>query len=506
VQNHITSAKLYNHCLCPHRVWRDEHSDLEEKDSENEFLQLLWEKGTQFEQKTIAELGDFLNLSHGELDERNKKTMEAIKASVKMIYQGVIKFDNLLGIPDVLELQANGTYVPIEIKAGRGLDADDDFEVGKPKEKYAMQLAVYIEILVGLNLMKEKIAYVYDIEGNKVMYDLNRSLNTKTKETFWDRYLKRKQEVLSLINNFIKTKPAIGSSCKMCHWLTSCKEECIKNDDLSRIFYLGRVDRDKITEDLHIESMKELAEQNVDEILLLKNQKKKQGDKQFLFGIGEKDFTKYIRRAKLYQTNTDKPVILENFVFPDKKYELFFDIEDDPTQDIVYLHGILERVNGKLKYIPFVAKDNSLEAERLAWVEFWNYIKTLPLDNYVVYYYSSHESSIYQRLFNKHPGVIDISLLEQFFNKENGAAVDLYYDIIFSKTEWPLYSYSVKSIAQFLGFKWRDKNPSGAASIEWYNNWLNNKDSKKLQRILDYNEDDCRATLFLKDKLVSYLR
>jgi predicted RecB family nuclease len=48
-----------------------------------------------------------------------------------------------------------------------------------------------------------------------------------------------------------------------------------------------------------------------------------------------------------------------------------------------------------------------------------------------------------------------------------------------------------RKLAKFLKFKWRD--PSGAASIEWFDQWVKTQDAKVKQRILDYNEDDCAA-------------
>ncbi len=41
--------------------------------------------------------------------------------------------------------------------------------------------------------------------------------------------------------------------------------------------------------------------------------------------------------------------------------------------------------------------------------------------------------------------------------------------------------------------------PSGAASIEWFDRWVKGRDPADRQRILDYNEDDCRATRVLLD-------
>jgi predicted RecB family nuclease len=52
-----------------------------------------------------------------------------------------------------------------------------------------------------------------------------------------------------------------------------------------------------------------------------------------------------------------------------------------------------------------------------------------------------------------------------------------------------------------LGFSWRDPHPSGAASVRWYHDYLARPDPARKQRILDYNEDDCRAMRVLLDAL-----
>ncbi len=47
----------------------------------------------------------------------------------------------------------------------------------------------------------------------------------------------------------------------------------------------------------------------------------------------------------------------------------------------------------------------------------------------------------------------------------------------------------------------RDTDPSGAASIEWFQRWSESNDPKIKQRILEYNEDDCLATRVILDKI-----
>ena len=89
--------------------------------------------------------------------------------------------------------------------------------------------------------------------------------------------------------------------------------------------------------------------------------------------------------------------------------------------------------------------------------------------------------------------------IESLFDRSR--AVDLYSDAVLPCTDWPTIDYSIKSIARYLGFSWRDKNPSGAESIEWYNSWAESRSESIKQRILDYNEDDCRAMRVLLDAL-----
>jgi hypothetical protein len=69
------------------------------------------------------------------------------------------------------------------------------------------------------------------------------------------------------------------------------------------------------------------------------------------------------------------------------------------------------------------------------------------------------------------------------------------------QTEGPL---GLKQLAASAGFQWRDVNPSGEASMLWYEVATRRDEPEAVtsrQRILDYNEDDCRATKSLRDWL-----
>ena len=406
-----------------------------------------------------------------------------------------------MGIPDLLEKMPDDTYMPIDIKSGMGFEGADEEkgDVGKPKKHYAVQLCLYNDCLKKLGYAAHNSGKVIDINGEEVEYDLIAQMGVKIKRTWWEFYEQIRQSVDLLMKNQEKNKPAMASStCKLCPWYNSCKKWCEETKDLTNVFFLGRSARDRINTDLSIEKVDAFLDIDVAEVMKQKEKEKKSGNKDFLYRIGKGNLQKSLDRARiLYQTK--EPVIYETIVLPEVRYELFFDIEDDPTQEFVYLHGVYERHESKERYIDFTATKLLAEAEKEIWQEFWKYIESLPQDDYAVYYYSHHEKTTYKKLQKRYPDVISMENVEKFF--ENPNVIDL-YKIILSKTDWPVGSYSLKALATYLGFKWRDETPSGVLSIQWFNDYLESNDKDILKRILEYNEDDCKATMILKDKLV----
>lgn len=80
-------------------------------------------------------------------------------------------------------------------------------------------------------------------------------------------------------------------------------------------------------------------------------------------------------------------------------------------------------------------------------------------------------------------------------------ALDLYSDVVRSGSEWPTSDFSIKSIAKFCEFKWRDVDPSGASSIEWFDQWAKTGEPVFKRRLLEYNEDDCVAMRVVLDRM-----
>lgn len=494
----ITATDLYSFIKCPHRVWRDAFDDQALKDPPNEFVQLLWEKGTAHEREIIAQQKgkvEILDLSGVSREQRFEKTLEAMRKKVPYIYQGYLEVDELVGKPDLLELQPNGEYIPIDIKSGMGSvggDAAEEDDEGRLKKDYVVQIGLYIDALIRLGFLKRNFGRILDSRGVLVDYDLNAPQGIKNPQTWWEFYLDVLGQVAALYDKRVQTEPALGGVCKMCEWYTNCKQACIRSNCTTLIPEVGRSRKEALRK--LATTVKDLSKIDMKAFALAKTSL---GIK----GIGDKTFEKMSRRATLLSSGQREPVLLSEFTLPDRPIEVFFDIEADPTQDIVYLHGAVERRKGRATgaFHSFVAKEVSQDEEKMAWAGFWTYIRALPKDEWVMYYYSKYERTQYRRLAGLYSDIANEQEVEWLFDPVRG--IDLYFDIVYKHTDWPTYNYSVKTLAQHLGFKWRDENPSGAASIQWFNDWCQSKDEKVLQRILDYNEDDCLAMVVLKDRL-----
>jgi predicted RecB family nuclease len=199
---------------------------------------------------------------------------------------------------------------------------------------------------------------------------------------------------------------------------------------------------------------------------------------------------------------------MTGLVLPNVPVELHVDMEED---GLIYLWGVRTEQRSKKTtttgYIPFVTFDNTPEAEAQVFAEFWRYLTdTIAAaeaehgpGKVKVYHYTAAEDRCMKHLARAHAGVDGVPTIdevEQFVNS------DIWYDlypVLAKDVIWPLYNHTLKSLAKYARFIWRDSDPSGAGSTVWYKNAcdLSLSDEEReawKQRLIDYNEDDVRAT------------
>ena len=222
------------------------------------------------------------------------------------------------------------------------------------------------------------------------------------------------------------------------------------------------------------------------------------GKKTVFPGIGADRLRLLQARAALLKGSLPKPYLREPVILDVFPLELFFDVEVDPLRGICYLHGFVERHNRTTvlsAYVSFFAEEPTPAAECDAFAAALDYLAAHA--DAAIYYYSKYERTIYRKLQQKYPDICTPEDVERLF--EPPRAIDLYGDVVLKATEWPTRDHSIKTLAKCLGFTWRDTHPSGAASVEWFDRWCRERNPEIRQRILDYNEDDCRATRVLLD-------
>ena len=484
----ITASILYALVQCPQRVALDAFGDPGERDEISPFVQLLWEKGTQFEHEVIKGLEQpFLDLSIEKDGDRERLTLDAMKRGEALICGGRVSAGDLLGEPDLLRKEIGG-YIPGDIKSGAGLEGVSEDSDGKPKLHYAVQLALYADVLERLGLSAGRRAFVWDIRGNEVPYDFTEPQGPRKPETLWDEYQAAVTDARAILAKQATPQAAYGGVCKLCHWYTHCLKGLAAADDLTLIPFLGRAMRDTMQPSLP--TIAALAECNPDGFI--------NGKKTVFAGIGPDRLRLFQARAALLKDDKPTPYLRAVVQLPVTSVELFFDTEVDPMRDIAYLHGIVERTGGdnaSERFVYFFAEDLSGEAEHAAFAAAYKYLSAEPEGT--IFHYSKYERTIYRKLQQKYPDVCSSDDIERLFAPPK--TIDLYTDVVLKATEWPTRDHSIKTLAHYLGFSWRDTHPSGAASIEWFDRWCRERDPATKQRILDYNEDDCRATRVLLD-------
>lgn len=458
-------------------------------------VKLLWDAGVQYEDKVIASIKNknsdksFIEISSDspDLAALALETNDAMKKGADYIYQGVLISGNRIGRPDLLiksrgkSIYGDHLYYPVDIKLAQ-IDGVWDSGDERLNIEQMWQLRFYGDLLEEIQGTRPAAGFIYKTKSRQLRVDL-----------FKLPY--KYEKALNQLNSFLlgdpqDAEPAISSNCKMCEWKKYCVKWAEDKNDISTLFYVGDAMKTGLNK-LEIYNIDDLAGQNPEELVKKVQTLKQKGF--FWSSLPDSLIHSIIKRAKV--TKTQKPVIYEEIKFPSNNIEIHFDIEGDPTQDFVYLHGLLLVEKGKEPvYHSFFAdkyEDEALITQKL--FDFLNKYKGVP-----VYHYADYEKTTLKRLIKKH-NLNDQGVFDMLFG-ENGSAIDL-YNIITEKTDWPLTSYSIKAICKYLGFKWDAKDASGSSSIVWLNDYLAGDNTMK-EKILQYNEDDCQATLFLKNKLI----
>ena len=231
----LTAQDLYNYTKCAHRVYLDAHGDPTEKSEVSSFVKLLWEMGLQ---KELEHLGTLVgtpieDLKPLSIEAAAKQTAKLLREGAPLIYQGVIRHDELLGRPDLLVRRDDAPsafgawhYEAIDIKAGRGWEMR---EGSKPKFKrhYALQVMFYRDILTRLQQYAPPQGKILNIDGEIESFD---------GADFESDYASALAEVQKLVAGRERSEPVLSSGCSQCEWYRRCRQWVETTHDPSGLF------------------------------------------------------------------------------------------------------------------------------------------------------------------------------------------------------------------------------------------------------------------------------
>lgn len=487
----LTDQLLLNYKRCRRRTYLEVYGNRAEQDPEKEFILKLKKEN----KRHIASILESQFPIYQRPNTKNwlinwEQTQDLMKQGVDCIYGGNLyitfaQWQNLVNVEDkdcldlkkiaflgkpTLLIKRSGKsifgdwlYSPVNIKLGR-----------RPKPEYKLIGAYHAQML----------AAIQGVLPPQSQLILRRQNSYQIQLDYW---LRRIQDMVSECVDMllVQQEPEVFISrqrCSLCNWYSHCYSIAKSQQHLSLI--------PGITPKRY-ESLIGIGLNSLESISAVSQ--KHLEDK-----IGKT--VAILLKQQTESLLLEKAMVRADYKFqifpPSSAIELYFDIEAEPDRQVDYLLGVLfvDRINNIEKFYPFLAEYPSEEA--IAWQQFFDFVSLYPEAK--IFHFSEYEVETIKRLANLYqtPKSSIKILLSRF--------VDL-HRLVTKTVILPVESYSLKSLAGWLGFKWRESGGSGDQSVCWYDNWLTTQDRTFLEAILSYNEDDCYATYHLKNWLVDFL-
>lgn len=458
----ILEKHFYQYLKCPSWIAHE----AKEGGRESELKDRLQQDGLlPVVERELLKSRNVVEIEADDIELAFEQTLAEMKKGTPSIYAGALVHGRFVARPDLLERVegksklGNYYYVACDIKRSRHL-----------KDEFRMQGCFYAELLGLVQGTKPLQGYVMRATGEIESYLLEDTL-VKYRLTL---------DAIERILDGSEEPHFLTSDCKQSPWFSQCKKESIECDSLSRLNRIWRSEQHEL-EAAGFKTVSELARVNVDLVSAR------------VTGITRDRLDFLHLQARSLAENRYLRVGAVDL--PESELALIVDVESDPLRNVHYLFGVLEKGHGIDVYHSFLAKDP--KDERRAWEDFVAFMKNYP--GVPLYHYGWSEQATFKELAEKYDTPIEvISMLEE-------QGVDLLVRLR-EAVVFPLSFYSLKDIAQFLGFKWRHDDASGLNSVLWFEKWLMEGDEASLKDVIEYNEDDVRATLVLKEWAEKHLR
>lgn len=446
----------------PFGLWHDHHGDQKLKDPEDEYDRFLAEQGLRIERELLTKRHtSFTDLKSLDFDSAVRQTADLMKRGDGIIYGGALHSE-ALGLrtrPDVIKIDQGACLIE-EYKLA-----------GTPDEMHKIQALVYAYVL------KKS----YGIENEcRVVSRLNEEFVIPYDEPQIEEAIRSAREILACDKS-----PYPIYNCPSV-WGSLQNKTAKDLQDITLVWNVGPVHAKKFRQ-MNIHTLEDLAKLTPE---LLKTIK----------GLGPKKVPQILNSAKAQLYNRVIKVGRWKPIEDPPEIEIFLDLEgtgelfqEDPAWNCIYLIGMIPRCNGQEDpYIPYLAKKP--EDEKTILSEFVDYLRKQNR-RYRLYHWHHYEKTQLKKACERH-GLEEAyeSLILPHLEDLCTAAQTSYV--------LPTPGWSIKVVAPHFGFKWtQDASEVDAmkSAMIWFKQALDSGDGTGLEKVLQYNQDDCRAMIVVKD-------
>ncbi len=416
------------------------------------------------------------------ISERARLTEEAMRAGVDVIHQAAFAHDGWRGFADFV-VRVKGTSDLGEFS----YEAHDAKLAAHPKPYFILQLVFYSEQIA--RIQGRLPGHMHLILGTQERPSYRTSDFTAYAARVRDRYLGYLGE---LRGGAQPPYPYPVEHCNWCDWWARCRDKRRTDDHLSLVAFLGRGQAIKL-EKAGVHTVEQLAALP---------------DGMPVERLPAQTFVGLRQQARLQVEARRSGAKLRELLEPEhgrglarlpepSPGDVFFDIEGDPywgDEGLEYLFG---SVTDEGEYRALWA--HTRDEERRMFEEWVDWVtERLERDPGMhIYHYNSYEPTAVKKLMSRlgtREHEVDELLRREVF-------VDL-YGVVRQAMRIGEESYSLKSVEGFYGFKRDAEVTEAGGSMLAYQEWLESRDDAKLRAIADYNADDCRSTLGLRDWLL----
>jgi uncharacterized protein len=277
--------------------------------------------------------------------------------------------------------------------------------------------------------------------------------------------------------------------CTICSWQKFCDKEAKENGYLTDIDGIGA------------KTASLLKTKGISNNQILASYSEKQlGEK--LSKFNDQKYEKaslFIKQAQAYISG--EPYYISNKNVTNDLLEktrlgfFIFDIESNPDYKHDFLYGFL-KINTlftkkeDLIYEPILNLKNNIRESYMQILKILFSHKEWP----VLHYGETEKIAIINIAKNLNFSFVEIDSLTSRF-------IDL-HSLIRNSWILPLKNYGLKTVSNWLGFEWRQKNVSGSKALYWWIQYQITENEIFLKKIIQYNKDDCLATLRIAEYLI----